>query len=72
MDELREELLKHLQKNFAQERDFYIVVKSRALEFAAGFPGVSKEPFRKVYDVVSEVAQEFFFGRASNGTSKTD
>lgn len=62
MDELREELMKHLHKYFDRETDFYVATKNRAMEFAAGFPSVSKEPFRKVYDVVSETVQDFWFG----------
>lgn len=62
MDELRKELLEYLHKYFDRETDSHIVAKSRAMEFAAGFPSVSKEPFRKVYDVVSETVQDFWFG----------
>jgi len=62
MDELREELMKHLHKHFDRETDFYIATKFRAMEFAAGLPSVSKEPFREVYDVVSETVQDFCFG----------
>ena len=61
MDELRKAILEYLHKNHNREKDFYDVVKNTAMEFAAGFPSVSKEPFRKVYDVVSETVQDFWF-----------
>lgn len=62
MDELREKLMEHLHKYFDRETDSYAGVKSRAMDFAAGFMSTSKEPFRKVYDVVSEAVQDFWFG----------
>ena len=62
MDELREAILEYLHKNHNREKDFYDVVKNTAMEFAAGFMSNSKEPFRKVYDVVSETVQDFWFG----------
>ena len=62
MDELREELMEYLHKYFDRETDSYSGVKIRAMEFAAGFPSALKEPFKKVYDVVSEAVQDFCFG----------
>lgn len=62
MDELRKELLEYLHKYYDRKTDFYVVVKNKAMEFASGFMSTSKEPFRKAYDVVSEVVHDFYFG----------
>lgn len=62
MDELREKILEYLHKNFNREKDFYVVAKDMAMSRTAGIMDGSKDPFWKVYDVVSETVQDFWFG----------
>lgn len=62
MDELREKILKHLHRYYNRKEDFYIGAKDSAMAYAAGLMNDSKEPFRKVYDVVTEAVQDFWFG----------
>ena len=61
MDELREEVKEFLEKWYSKT-GLHNDIKCAAMAYVAGLMKDSKEPFRKVYDVVTETVQDFWFG----------
>ena len=64
MDELREKILDELRKHFTEGRSGWFDVKGFAMMMANHYMCTKNldAPFREIYEIVNEAAEDFYFG----------